>query len=138
MKVHLNSSLKNRNAVQIVADVLRNSLGCEVCDFTDPKRRKPPEIPYEKLSEQFYPQRKNAIEWADLIVILLPCDIDAAVDCVLGVHMGKRSVLVGRLVAGEYLDRLLDIKTVDTVDTIDELYEWIKKLEIETGHRPHG
>jgi len=42
----------------------------------------------------------QAIAWAELIILLLPCGLDATADWALGVGMGKQSIIVGNPGAG--------------------------------------
>ncbi len=119
MKIYISSSWKNRKQVRDLASKLR-ARGHEVYDFTDPVCRKTPEIPPEKYPEQFDPQKhnyknyitkpewheavmcnKDAITWADTIILLLPCGIDAHSDWALGVGMGKTSTIIGHPPKGE-------------------------------------
>jgi len=113
MKIYISASWKKREEVRTLAEKLRE-LGHEVFDFTDHKCRNTPEIPPEKFPEQFDPEKHNyhyyldrpefrfamsenyhAIAWADLIILLLPCGLDATADWALGVGMGKSSIIVG-------------------------------------------
>lgn len=117
--IYISSSWKNRERVRAIAIELRTK-GYEVYDFTDPKCRKVPEIPPEKFPEEYDPEKhvysnyinqpewrlavtenKKAIEWADLIILLLPCGNDSHADWALGVGMGKKSIVVGSPRKGE-------------------------------------
>jgi hypothetical protein len=119
MKVYISSSWKNRSEVRALADALRLHEH-EVYDFTDPACRQTPEIPPEQFPEQFDPlqhhypeylnrpewrqaveENRKALAWCDVVVLLLPCGIDATADWALAVGMGKRSVVVGYPKAGE-------------------------------------
>lgn len=118
MKIYISASWKKRDEVRALADKLREH-GHEVFDFTDKKCRNTPELPPEKFPEQFDPDKHNyqayleryefrltmrenyqAIKWADLIILLLPCGLDATADWALGVGMGKYTVIVGNPGAG--------------------------------------
>lgn len=113
MKIYISSSWKNREKVRSMALILRND-GHKVYDFTDPSCRKSPEIPPEKFPEEFDPamhvyseyiqrdewrtavmENKASIEWADLIILLLPCGNDSHADWAYGVGLGKKSIVVG-------------------------------------------
>lgn len=108
-------------------------MGNDVYDFTDQACRKTPEIPPERFPEEYDPstmvyseyiqrpewraavtENRQAIAWADLIILLLPCGNDAHADWALGVGMGKRSVVVGSPRRGErspvhmWADAILD------------------------------
>lgn len=132
MKIYISASWKNRLLVRKLAEDLR-PYGHEVFDFTDPSCRRTHEAPPEMFPEQFDPSRHSyrnyidreewraavnenleAIEWADLIILLLPCGIDATADWALGVGMGKRTIIVGHPDKGErsqvhlWADEILD------------------------------
>jgi len=119
MKIYISSSWKNRTLVRIIAKKIRTK-GHEVYDFTDPKCRSTPEIPPEQFPEQFDPEKheykqyldrpewrnaveenRRAIEQCDVIVLLLPCGIDATADWAYGLGLGKKSCVVGAPKAGE-------------------------------------
>ena len=119
MKIYISSSWKNRDAVRALASNLKSS-GYEVYDFTNPECRTMPEIPPEKFPEKFNPnahhyhtyldrpewrgaveENRNALEWCDMVLLLLPCGIDATADWALAVGMGKRSIVIGHPKAGE-------------------------------------
>ncbi|WP_027365754.1 hypothetical protein [Desulfotruncus alcoholivorax] len=140
MKIYISSSWKNRDTVRELAIKLRE-LGHRVYDFTDPNCRKSPEIPPEKYPEQFDPSihkyseyinipelkqavmdNKRAINWANFIILLLPCGSDSHADWALGVGLGKRSVVVGQPLKGErspvhhWADRIFDY--------VDDFIKW--------------
>jgi hypothetical protein len=95
--------------------------GHEVYDFTDPTCRKMPEIPPEAYPDRFDPEchfypeylrrvpawrdavmaNKDAIDWCDVVVLMLPCGNDAHADWAYGVGRGKRSIVYGHPRAGE-------------------------------------
>lgn len=119
MKIYISSSWKNRTQVRELAEKLRY-YGHEVYDFTDPACRKAPEIPPEKYPEEFDPEKhvyreyinkpewraavmsnKDAIEWAEMIILLLPCGIDSHADWALGVGMGLTTIIIGHPKKGE-------------------------------------
>lgn len=119
MKIYISSSWKNRTQVREMAMRLRHA-GHWIYDFTDPACRKMPEIPPEKYPEEFDPEKhvyrdyihkedwisavtenREAIEAADLIVLLLPCGIDAHADWAYGVGRGIPSYVVGSPRKGE-------------------------------------
>ena len=149
MKVYISSSWKNRDKVRAFAEELREC-GHEVYDFTDPKCRTTPEIPPEKFPEQFDPSKhhyplyldreewrlaveenKKAIEWADVIALLLPCGIDSTADWALGVGFGKLSCVIGSPKKGErspvhlWADAMMDSTTQAT--------NWISRKEPNNG-----
>ena len=90
-------------------------------DFTDPACRKAPEIPPERFPEQFDPNRhlyceyiqsnlywrqavegnRAALQWCDIVILMLPCGNDAHADWAYAVGLGKRSIVIGSPKAGE-------------------------------------
>lgn len=137
MKIYLSASWKKISIVRELAQVLRAN-GHEVFDFSDPNCRQmvanPPEMYPEPFdpSSHIYGEYLNQDEWraavnenreeiarSDLIILLLPCGIDATADWALGIGMGKRSIIVGHPAKGErsevhlWADAMLeDIKDV--------------------------
>jgi hypothetical protein len=118
-RVYLSSSWKQRDRVRALAMQLR-SLGHEVYDFTDPSLRKVPEIPPERYTEQFDPAihdyetylkqwpewgaavhvNREALDHASVVVLLLPCGLDAHADAFYGLGRGARLIIVGTPDAG--------------------------------------
>lgn len=113
--VYLSSSWKNRVRVRTFADALR-SRGISVYDFTDPSCRSTPEIPPENFPEAFDPERgetysaylrsrpewaaavagnRKAIARAEIVLLLLPCGLDAHADWAFAVGLGKKTAVVG-------------------------------------------
>lgn len=145
MKIYISASWKNRANVRLLATVLRKA-NHEVYDFTDPLYRNMPEIPPESFPELFNPathnykdylnrpewknavsENRQAIEWADLIILLLPCGIDSTADWALGVGLGKMSVIVGCPVAGERCPTHLWADAM--LDNMSEILPWIDELQ---------
>ena len=143
MKIYISSSWKNRDTVRKLAIKLRE-LGHRVYDFTDPNCRQSPEIPPERFPEQFDPikhnyreylnqpewkeavvENKKAIELSDLIILLLPCGIDATADWALGVGLGKSSIIIGHPLAGERSP--VHLWANKMIDTVDDLLIWLKE-----------
>lgn len=119
MKIYISSSWKNRKQVRQLAIELRKQ-NHDVYDFTDPTCRTTQEIPPEKFPELFNSSKHNykeyisreewiaamqgnkeAILWADLIILLLPCGTDSHADWALGVGAGKKSYILGHPVNGD-------------------------------------
>lgn len=119
MKVYISASWKLRGEVRNLASTLRDGAH-EVYDFTDPNCRNTPEIPPEMFAEQFFPdhhiyseylnkpewkaaviENRKALEWCDVVILLLPCGIDATADWAYALGLGKKSVIVGHPTAGE-------------------------------------
>jgi hypothetical protein len=142
MRIYISASWKNRSTVRLLASVLRED-GHEVYDFTDPRCRCTPELPPEKFPEQFDPDKHNyrdylenqpafrgavdenrrAIEWCDLVILLLPCGIDATADWALGVGLGKQSVIVGNPKAGERSPTHLWANAM--LDNVNDVIAWV-------------
>ena len=119
LKVYISSSWKRREAVRQLATLLQNA-GFETFDFTNPEQRTHEEIPPERFPEQFdpaihvyreyidRPEWRNAVEenqrwldWCDVVVLLLPCGLDAHSDWAYAVGKGKLTVILGHPPAGE-------------------------------------
>ena len=68
---------------------------------------------------------REAIDWCDLVILLLPCGNDGHADWAYGVGRGKSSVVVGMPRAGEqsytqmWADKILD--------NPDEVHAYLKK-----------
>lgn len=142
MKIYISASWKNRTLVRSLANNLRLH-DHEVFDFTDPICRKTYEAPPEMFPEQFDPsihnysdyinraewkaavnENREAIAWADLIILLLPCGIDATADWALGVGMGKRSIIIGHPPKGERSEVHLWADAI--LDNTDDIIPWLK------------
>jgi len=143
MNIYISSSWKNRKEVRKLATSLIN-LSYTVYDFTNPNCRKTQEIPPELFPEQFDPDIHNYFdylnrpEWkaaveenyqtiksCNLIILLLPCGIDATADWALGVGMGKDSIIVGHLKKGDRSP--VHLWTNKIVGTTDQAIDWILK-----------
>jgi len=141
VKIYISSSWKNRKTVRALASQLKDA-GHSVFDFTDQKNRIAKICPPEKFPEQFNPEKHSyreyldrpewrsvvnenqyAVECCDLVVLLLPCGIDATADWAYGVGCGKRSIIVGSPVAGERSP--VHLWADHMVDTIDEVFDLV-------------
>lgn len=117
--VFIASSWKQRERVRTLADALRE-IGLSVYDFTDPHCRKTPVIPPEKYPEQYDPAKHNYWEYigrpewiavieenfdnidrCKILVLLLPCGIDATADWAYAFAKGKKTYIVGSPHVGE-------------------------------------
>lgn len=145
MNVYISASWKKRNMVRVLAVELRR-MGHEVYDFTDGRCRCTPELPPEKFPEKFnreihnyreylnrepafrntVEENRRAIEWCDLVILLLPCGLDATAGWALGVGLGKKSVVVGQPVTGERSPTHLWANGM--VDNVLDVLTWIKTL----------
>jgi hypothetical protein len=117
--IYLSSSWKNRGRVRWLAQQLRKG-GHDVYDFTDPAYRTTPEIPPERFPTEFDPQNgvyseyiqsvaawkeavngnMSVLQRCDLVVLMLPCGMDAHADAYYALGRGKRLVICGQPVAG--------------------------------------
>jgi len=146
MKIYISSSWKNRDRVRIMAQTLEN-LGQIVFDFTNEKKRKYPICPPEKYPEQFDPEKhiyseyilngdwlsvvnenRYEIEHCDLIILMLPCGIDATADWAYGVGCGKPSLICGNPPKGERSPVHLWANKIFNTD--EELIKYLKKIGI--------
>ena len=147
MKIYISTSWKNRLLVRKLAEILRSHVH-EVFDFTDPSCRKTYEAPQEMFPELFDPsqhiysqyinreewqaavnENREAIKWADLIILLLPCGIDATADWALGVGMGKRTIIVGHPNKGERSEVHLWADVM--LDSIDDIIPWFQSYKFD-------
>ena len=150
-KIYISSSWKNSEAVRILATCLKSN-GYEVYDFTDPRCRKTPEIPPEKFPVQFDPsdhhygtylnrpewrdavmENKEALEWCDVVLLLLPCGIDATADWAYGLGLGKKYVVIGHPRAGERSPVHLWADVM--VDYFSEAFDWLETLKAREQER---
>ena len=146
MRIYISASWKNRLTVRSLAESLRK-YGYEVFDFTDPANRKTFEAPPETYPERFDPsahnygrfldrkewrdavnENRDEIKKADLIILLLPCGIDATADWALGVGMGKHSIIVGRPDDGERSE--VHLWADDMLDGIEDIIPWLDSHEL--------
>lgn len=140
--IYLSSSWRNRDQVRAAADTLR-PLGYWVYDFTDQACRRNPVMPPEAFPEEFDPaihprygayldiprrravveENARAIANSDLVMLLLPCGVDATADWALGVGMGKRSIVVGHPAKGERSP--VHLWADGMVETLEEAMAWL-------------
>jgi nucleoside 2-deoxyribosyltransferase len=122
-RIYIASSWKNAARVRALADLLR-ARGHEVFDFTDPDTRregfenylysasramgKPREmIEYTELlaapeTRKAFRSDKAGLDWADTVVLLLPCGRSAHLEAGYGVGQGKQVHILGDLPLGEF------------------------------------
>ena len=119
MNIYISSSWKNREIVRELAQGLRTK-GENVFDFTNPQDRKCEPIPPERYLEQFDPDKHNYFEYlnkpewgdavrenrkkltqSDVVILLLPCGIDATADWAFAVGKGKYTIIIGHPLKGE-------------------------------------
>ena len=147
MKIYISSSWKNRNLVREISNRIRK-LGHKVYDFTDPRCRASEEITMEKLHrvgraevylKSSYKEHLARAEWmsavlenkralnsCDLVILLLPCGIDAHSDWAYAVGRNKRTIIVGTPEEGErslvhlWADRLFEC-SLDAINWLETL-----------------
>lgn len=119
--VFVASSWKQRDRVRTLAHAIR-AVGFPVFDFTDPSCRKTTEMAPEKCPELFDPEKQSYwsylhehqslwykaveenrenIEKCFMLLLLLPCGIDATADWAYAVAKGKETYIIGEPKAGE-------------------------------------
>lgn len=147
MKIYIRASGKNQKLVRELAQTLR-LYGHEVFDFTDQNCRKNDKTSLEMFPEQFDPskhiyreyidrdewrdavyQNRKAIKGSDLVILLLPCGIDATADWALGIGMGKPSIIVGHPKKGERSEVHLWADAI--LNNTDEVLPWIDHMQTE-------
>lgn len=145
MKIYISASWKQRKQVRELAHILRHN-GHQVFDFTDPSNRKTPEAPPEQFPDKFDPsqhvyseylnkqvwrdvvyENREAIKDSDLIIMLLPCGIDATADWALGVGMNKRTIIVGQPLQGNSSEVHLWADAI--LEKIDDILPWINSIK---------
>jgi hypothetical protein len=118
--VYISSSWKQRERVRkVAADLL--AVGYEVYDFTNPVCRTTPEIPPERFPDLFDPAvhdyedylravpewraavecNREALDRTSVVVLLLPCGLDAHADAFYALGRGARLIVVGSPLKGE-------------------------------------
>lgn len=107
MKIYMASSWKNADEVQEIANYLRQK-GHEVDDFTDDSRGRYvfffKDLPdYENLNaitllehepaKRAFVEDRSFIEWADVILLLLPCGRSAHLEAGYAKGLGKKLII---------------------------------------------
>lgn len=112
--VYISSSWKLRDQVRQLAEQLQD-IGLTVYDFTNPACRDSPEIPPEVFPEQFDPElhdhgeylqsvpewqeamdgNRKALDNCSIVILLLPCGLDAHADAYYALGRGKRLIICG-------------------------------------------
>jgi len=140
-EVYIASSWKNREQVRALAEMLRED-GFEPYDFTDPSCRTAPELAPEKFPEEFNPDRhiygtyldrpdwradveenKRHLDTADLVIMFLPCGVDATADWAYALGRGVPSVVVGSPRKGERSP--VHLWATAMVENIPQLWQWL-------------
>jgi len=108
-KIYLASSWKNKKAVDRVAKELSN-LGYEVDNFTDPSNGRFvfswTELPQEILqnlnaktflkdwrTQKAFKQDKEKIDWADAVVMIMPCGRSSHLELGYAAGKGKKTII---------------------------------------------
>ncbi len=146
LRVYLSSSWKNRVRVRAVANAIRE-LKHEVYDFTDPKSREEiPEIPPERFPTIFDPsvhlyreyitgtpewrqavmRNKRALEWCNVVLLMLPCGQDAHADAFYGLGKGATLAVVGQPHAGERTPTHLWADAI--LDQDNDIIDWLSSI----------
>lgn len=118
--VFIASSWKNREHVRSLANLCRKN-GFDVYDFTDPSCRVCEEIPPEKCTETFDPdvhkysdfinqpkflaavyENRQMLKVCSVVILILPCGIDATADWAYALGQGATSVIIGNPKKGEF------------------------------------
>lgn len=119
--IFIAASWKQRERVRQLAVRIRE-VGYPVYDFTDSACRDTPELPPERFPELFDPEKhgsyweylnsnpyyrptmegnRRALDHCAMVVLLLPCGMDATADWAYAVGKGKQTYLVGNPNRGE-------------------------------------
>jgi hypothetical protein len=150
--VYISTSWKQRDRVRALALKLREK-GLKVYDFTDPACRDVPEIPPERFPAQFkasegrygdYITRvpewrdaimcnKRALDSCAVVLLLLPCGLDAHSDWAYGVGQGCHSAVIGAPPDGERVPTHMWADAL--LDTDEEGVAWAVEEVREMGYR---
>lgn len=146
LNIYLSSSWKNRDRVRKMAERIRVD-GHDVYDFTDPRCREGiPEIPPEQYPRSFNPhiqnyrsyitstpewrqavmRNKSALNQSNVVLLLLPCGLDAHADAFYGLGKGATLAIVGQPAAGERTPTHLWADAF--LDTDEEVYPYLAAI----------
>lgn len=123
MKIYLASSWKMKDTVLIISEILRNS-GHEVDAFCDETNRisfnwnelieimKNEGTDIQKITaiemmqhwrvQEAFKEDKKWIDWADAVIMLMPCGRSAHLEAGYAVGSGKRLYIIGGFEKGEF------------------------------------
>lgn len=144
MRIYIASSWKMANSVRVIANALRGE-GHKVFDFTDPELRddgldkfcfnasdwsgKPLEeidwiefLHYDATKRAFASD-KAGIDWADAVLMILPCGRSAHMEAGYAVGCGKRLFIIGELPKGEFDTMHLFANAHYRVDQVNQLMD---------------
>jgi nucleoside 2-deoxyribosyltransferase len=146
MKIYIASSWKNAAKVRETAQLLRDA-GHEVYDFTDGEKHYSfnlSEIADPKTITQFdlmrMPQSwkafaadKAGIDWADVVLLLLPAGNSAHAEMAYAIGKGKMAIITGDFKPGDYdvMRLFADVITPDMNEAIEYLNHWDKVFKKE-------
>lgn len=146
LRVYVSSSWKNQARTREIAELIRSS-GHEAFDFTDSTTRGgTTEIPPEMLPKSFDPssgnyrtylhtqpgwehvisQNRRALNWCNVVVMLLPCGHDAHADSFYGLGRGAALAIVGKPEAGERTPNHLWADVL--LDNDGEIVPWLQSI----------
>lgn len=134
MKVYIASSWKNAENVRAAAELLRLR-GAEVDDFTDASRGRYVfsyiDLPdYDKINgidflkleqaQKAFAEDKKMIDWADAVLLILPCGRSAHMEAGYAVGRGKKLVIMGKFPPGEFdvMHGFADLVTDNPVEAL--------------------
>jgi nucleoside 2-deoxyribosyltransferase len=152
MKIYIASSWKNKENVQIMAKYLRG-YGCTVDDFTDDSQgrfifsledlenildtdRVQPSSYYgrvikamnHEMSQRAFQQDKKMIEWADVLILLLPCGKSAHMELGYAKGIGKKIIIFSHngftMDDFEVMYGFADLITYSISEVFEKLREW--------------
>lgn len=140
--VYISSSWSNKNRVRSLANRIRKECELSVFDFTDENCRKSQSIPhgtidsfsesissYKQYLNSYKPyklaveENKEMIKNCHIVILLLPCDLDATADWAFGVGCGKPSLIIGYPKNGEFSPTHLWAE--DIVEDTTEAINWL-------------
>lgn len=149
MRIFLASSWKNREKVRAIAIELR-AAGHNVYDFTDPGYRSVPPIPPERFPDRFDPaageyrdylnrwewvsvmeENKLALNWCDVVILMLPCGLDAHADAYYAHGLGKTLIITGHPGRGER--SFVHLWADKIVSAVEDLVGVLKAFERKGG-----
>lgn len=149
-KIYIAASWKHAEFVRAMANSLRCE-GHQVFDFTDPENRvagldkfvfgakqwaefsgkNPSEIEYTDFltwepTQRAFKSDKAGLDWADMILLILPCGRSAHLEAGYGVGSGKDLIIYGTLPIGEFEAMYGFAKACFRIGEEPELFQFIK------------
>lgn len=145
MKIYLASSWKNKEIVDFIASELRGQ-GHEVDNFSDSSNGRfvfdwrelklnninAKTFLNDKRTQRAFQEDKKMIEWADAIVMIMPCGRSSHLEMGYAIGKGKRSIIYypHGFVPGEFetMYGFADLITDSLTDVLFELLIWEDKI----------